>query len=448
MVKLLQQVPKKLFEFLHRKSHEWKYGGTVRWYGGYPFYFQDKKANLDTNSIIQACMGWEARNFCEPPGALRTLSSKGTPDLTYDHPLVNLFLRPEPEGKMTGRRLLKALLASRRLDGNGYFDIIPDRTGKPAELRYIPYWAIEPIAAKGSGVLDHYEITLSDGTRQNRDPEAIFHTADGIDDRNPLKGCSALKSAMRFVMTDNEAAAAGQQIMSKLGVIGLFVSPKNGYKIENKNNRDAFAAELNQRFAGEGKGGALVGSGEFDVTYLGVDASKLGFRDLHRIPEERITAIFGYAAIVIGLGAGLDRSTFANFAEAREAATEQTLVPLWAEIADEITVQLGPRFKLKPNESFTYDLKNVKILQEDEDKRWNRVGGAFEKGGITRAEYRTAIGYEASPEDEVYIHDIQSGGEGEAAKNADTAKMMRFLKRRSRQARSDFERIQELEAVE
>ncbi len=429
-------------QYLERKGYEWGTGGTVRYYGGFPFYFQDKKATLETNSIVQACIGWEARNFCEPPGAIATLNSQGTADLEYDHPLVGLFRRPEFEGKMTGRRLYKALLASRRFDGNGYLDLVPDRTGRPVEARHIPYWAIEPIPMKGSGILDHYEINMSDGTKEFRDPDKVFHTADGIDDRNPLKGCSALKSAMRFVMTDNEAAAAGQQVMSKLGIIGMFVSPKNGYKFDNKTNRDSLAAELNQRFAGEGRGGALVGSGEFDVNYLGVDASKLGFRDLHRIPEERITAIFGYAAIVIGLGAGLDRSTFANFAEAREAATEQTLVPLWSEIGDDITVQLGPAFGLKPNQSFTFDLKNVKILQEDEDKRWGRVGQAYDRGGIKRSEYRTAIGYESAAEDEVYKTDLMAGGADEAAKNSDTAKMMRQIKRKNRASRQIHEAIQ------
>lgn len=439
----LLQLPQKTIQFLKRKAYEWGSGGTVRYYGGYPFYFQDKKATLDTNSIVQACLGWEARNFCEPPGAIRNLNSQGTAELEYDHPLVQLFLRPEFEGKMTGRRLFKATLGSRRFDGNAYLDVTPNSLGVPVELRYIPYWSCEPIPTKGTGLLDHYEITMSNGTRETREPDEILHFADGIDDRNPLKGCSALKSAMRFVMTDNEAAAAGQRVMQKLGIVGMFLSPKNGYKIEDSTKRAALTAELNQRFSGEGQGGAMVGSGEFDVSYLGVDASKLGFRDLHRIPEERITAIFGYAAIVIGLGAGLDRSTFANFAEAREAATEQTLVPLWSEIADDITVQLGPRFKLKPNQSFAFDLKNVKILQEDEDKRWGRVGSAYEKGGLKRGEYRTAIGYEAGPEDDVYVQDLQMGGAEQAAKIADSSKARAAQARKMKQGRIQFERIQE-----
>lgn len=409
MVKLLQRVQNGFAAFLGTKTYDNWSSGSVRWYGGYPYYFADKKTTLDANTIIQACLGWEARNFCEPPVCIQTLAKSGEIEKNFDHPLCELMRRPEPEGKMTGRRLIKAILASRRLDGNAYIDITASKTGKPAELRFIPHWCVEPIPVKGSNLLSHYEIRMRDGTVQPRNPEDIVHFADGIDPSNPLKGCSALKSAMRLVMTDNAATASGERIMRNLGIIGLMVSPDEEKTEIKEETRKLLTAQLNQQFGGEAQGSSYVASRKLKVDYMGTDASKLGFREMHRVPEERITAIFGYAAIVIGLGAGLDRSTFANFAEAREAATEQTLVPLWTEIADDITVQLGPRFGLAPGESFAYDLTNVKILQEDEDKRWSRLGTAFEKGGIKRSEYRRAIGYEATPEDEVYFTDVQSG---------------------------------------
>lgn len=442
MVKVLK-LPEKAIRFFKAKAYQWGSGGGVAWYGGYPYFFQDKKVRLENNTVIQACIGWESRNFCEPPGCIQTLSPSGEIETEFDHDLAQLFRRPEPEGKMTGRRLMKALLASRRLDGNGYLDVVrTEQTKKPVELRFIPPWAVKPIAAKGTGLLDHYEITLKGGKVDTREIDEIFHTSDGIDEREPLKGCSALKTAMRLVMTDTAATESAERMIRNLGVVGLALSPKNGHTIKDDATRKALAQELTQRFAGEGQGSAFVGSGEFELQYYGTDASKLGFREMHRIPEERITAIFGYAAIVIGLGAGLDRSTFANFSEAREAATEQTLVPLWSELADDITVQLGPQFGLKPNQSFAYDLKNVKILQEDEDKRWGRLGTAFQHGGIKRSEYRTAIGYEASAEDELYIQDIYGGGQGDTQKNAETAKLMRQIKRRSHDSRAVFEAIQ------
>jgi hypothetical protein len=46
--------------------------------------------------------------------------------------------------------------------------------------------------------------------------------------------------------------------------------------------------------------------------------------------------------VVAGLGAGLDRSTFTNMAEAREAAYEQAIIPTQRILGEDIRFQLLP----------------------------------------------------------------------------------------------------------
>jgi hypothetical protein len=81
-------------------------------------------------------------------------------------------------------------------------------------------------------------------------------------------------------------------------------------------------------------------TGKTKVEQFGFSPEQLLLRELRRIPEERVTAVLGVPAIVAGLGAGLDRSTFTNMAEAREAAYESGIIPTQRIIAEDIRFQL------------------------------------------------------------------------------------------------------------
>ena len=393
----------KIIDSLRRKAYDWIIGGrSLVWSSGYPSLISPTDESLDANTIIQSCLGWVCRNYFEPVQGVSTFDGKGGVEFDATHELAQLLLNPNPA--MSGRRLQKALIASRYLDGNAYADIIKDRTGTPRELVYIPHNAIRPESVKGdANKLSHYVITLRNGTQVTREPDEVLHLADGIDPVNPLKGYSQLKSAIRMVLTDNAASAYSERIMRNLGVIGLMVSPSEKECTISDADRGRLTSELNQRFTGEGQGSTFVASRGVKVEQIGIDPDKMAIREIHRIPEERITAIFGLAAIVVGLGAGLDRSTFANMAEAREAATEQLLVPLWSEIDADLTAQLGPMFGLAENQRVSRDLSSVRILQEDENKKWERLGKAYQAGGIKRSEFREALGFESSAEDEIYF---------------------------------------------
>jgi hypothetical protein len=116
-------------------------------------------------------------------------------------------------------------------------------------------------------------------------------------------------------------------------------------------------------------------------------------RNLRRIPEERVTAVLGVPAIVAGLGAGLDRSTFANFAEAREAAYESLIIPIQRLLAAEVQAQLLPEFE-RDFRRFRvgFDLTNVRVLQEDTNSAAQRWETLVRAGIATRAEARAYFG--------------------------------------------------------
>jgi hypothetical protein len=133
--------------------------------------------------------------------------------------------------------------------------------------------------------------------------------------------------------------------------------------------------DVSEKFSGDRRGEAIVMTGPTEIHQFGFSPEQLVLKDLRRIPEERVTAVLGVPAIVAGLGAGLDRSTFTNMGEARAAAYESGLIPMQRILAEDIRFQLLNEFEPDPFVwRFGFDLTKVRVLQEDlyrQAQRWD-----------------------------------------------------------------------------
>ena len=144
------------------------------------------------------------------------------------------------------------------------------------------------------------------------------------------------------------------------------------------------------------------------VTPLGFDPQQMDVKALRRIPEERVSAVLGVPAIVAGLGAGLDRSTFANMAEAREMAYESNIIPNQRLFAADLTSQLLPEWDATGKQRVAWDYKAVRVLQEDQNKLWVRVDTAVRGGWLTVARAQEMVGEQAEEADAVYLRSSSS----------------------------------------
>src|SRR3990167_8384960 len=118
-------------------------------------------------------------------------------------------------------------------------------------------------------------------------------------------------------------------------------------------------------------------SGPTKVAQFGFSPEQLVLRDLRMIPEERVTAVLGVPAVVAGLGAGLVRSTVTNMDEAREMAYESNIIPTQRCLAEDIRFQLLTDFMAEEeiwSWRFGFDLSKVRVLADDEDRHWRRLG--------------------------------------------------------------------------
>jgi hypothetical protein len=172
--------------------------------------------------------------------------------------------------------------------------------------------------------------------------------------------------------------------------------------------------------------------------------------DLRRIPEQRISALLGVPAIVAGLGAGLETSTYSNFREAREAFTENTLCPLWSDISEEFTHQALPDFDGYPvtgsdGKRYTadsaldyvcFDIGSVRALQEDVNEKYDRTRKDWQADGLTHGEYRASMGMAPDPAREaLYFSQVVGTDPSTVAAKS----LIETVKRRTNESRAMLE---------
>jgi transcriptional regulator with XRE-family HTH domain len=113
----------------------------------------------------------------------------------------------------------------------------------------------------------------------------------------------------------------------------------------------------------------------------------------------------GLNPMVLGLGSGLERSTYSNFERAQQAAWEDGMVPLLRAISDALTVSLLPDYSESAEGDFIqFDVSNVRALADDLQAEADRAEKLYKAGIIDRAEAKRIAGLEAVPEDEGQLH--------------------------------------------
>lgn len=360
-----------------------------------------------SNSIVVAAVGWIGRNFPSAPIRVQVRDSKGALEVaTDDGSRAFLELLETPNAFYDGSALLTAMVVDYWIDGNGYVVKVRDRTtgGRVVALWWIPSFLIEPKwPDDGSVFLSHYLYVPSPEVEIRLEVDDVIHVRNGFDPANIRKGRSPLKSVLREIYTDEEAASYTSTMLRNLGVPGVIISPGDSDIELEDADADAIKAQFDAEFTADRRGRPMVLGANAKVDRISFSPTEMNLRELRQIPEERITGVLGIAAIVAGMGAGLARSTFANFAEAREASYEENVVGTQDTFARTLRRSLLPEFVAAPEDHVVdFDLSKVRVLQEDENKKWERGVNAVKGGAILISDFNRMVGL---PVDEK-IHDV------------------------------------------
>jgi HK97 family phage portal protein len=361
------------------------------------------------NSAVFACLQVIATSYPEPPLTVFRQLDDGQDEKISDSPLQELLEYPTPNGELSMDELLFWTAWAKHVDGNSYW--IKVRSGDAEIGNVIELWPVSPTLMAPKTMKDsqdwvsYYEYQYSPGKITRIPVNNVVHFRLGIDDQDMRKGLAPLKALVREVSTDEEADKFVAALLSNYAVPGLVVTPTGTNNISEP-EADKLTRKLGQKFGSEGRGNIAVISRETNIEAFGFSPKDLDMTVLHRIPEERISAVMGVPAILAGLGAGLDRSTFSNTREMGEMFTERKLVQQWRADAAKLNVSLKPDFTDDRDITIQFDLKNVRALQEDENAKYERLQKATaQKAFMTRNEARTEIGLD--PVDEWEEEDLQ-----------------------------------------
>ena len=363
----------------------------------------DREVDAMLNSAVAACINWIVRTFPEAPVAMVGMDDDGEQEFIFQHPMLELLRSPNPFHSEA--MLWMATLVDWLTTGNAYWIKIRSGAGRVVELWWVPEGLMTPKWPRdGSAFLTHYEYRPGGGAPVRLEPEDVIHFAWGMDPKNPRKGWNPLRSVLREIFTDDEAANFTATLLRNLGVPGAIISPKDKDVVLDKEDRTLVKENFRQAFGGDRRGDVMVASAMTDVKIMSWSPQQMDLAKIRQIPEERVTAVLGIPAAVVGLGTGLEQTKVgATMKELREQAYESGIIPLQRLIATQLQRQLLPDFDDRSTLTVGFDLRNVRVLQEDENDRHKRLREDMLAGGIMRSEFRKATGHVAEDVDEVFL---------------------------------------------
>lgn len=343
------------------------------------------------NSIVAACVLWICRTFPEAPVRVCAVNADGEDQPIDNHPLKLLLDTPNPY--YPGELLWSATLADRTITGNAYWLKIRSSVGRVIELWWVPSTMMEPKwPDDGSQFISHYEYTPGTVPIRIEARDVVHFRYQTFDPRNMRKGMSPITSLVREIFTDDEAANYTASMLRNVGVPPVVIAPKDDASPSQEEIQQV-KTNYQEITTGDRRGQALVMSGPTTVTTLGFNPQQMDVRNLRQVPEERISALLGIPAAVVGLGTGLDNTKVgATMSEMREQAYESNIIPTQRLMAAELRTQLLKDFGDVRRLKLDFDLGQVRVLQADENDLHDRARKDLVAGGIMLNEFRQMIG--------------------------------------------------------
>ena len=364
------------------------------------------------NSIVESCLSVLTNAVSEPTIG----EERDEGEIVMDTLPAKLLARPSQY--MRGSLLIKYSVVSMNVWEHSIWFKQKSAVGRVVGLQALPPMFTWPgdgnseLATaeermewqSGTGpTITHFEYHPPHANPIRLETDEVVYLRQDVNPEDPKRGRSKLQTVLKEVLTDEEAAVFAASLLSNMGIPGVMLVPdlEPGERGPSKDEADAMAEEFHRKFSGPRRGRPLMMSFKVKAEEFGFNPRQMVFDVVRHIPEERISGALGVPALLAGLGAGLKNATYSNARELREFFTEQTVIPLWSLITEELTWQLGEvDFG---GVTFAYDLTKVRALQEDQDALWERNLNALREGAITVAEFRKAVGLPELPNTDTFL---------------------------------------------
>lgn len=338
------------------------------------------------NAVVSACVSAYVFAFPEPPLVVKNSAEKELPA----HPLQQLLKRPTPQ---CGEKELEQIAINYIVNGgNCYLYKARGGGGRVKELWPFSKGQMWPERPSGiGGLIEWYLYRKPNGETARIPAKDIIHLKwPVIDPYAPWLGLAPMEQVIREIDTDNEATVYLKALLQNDAAPRTILTfPENVYLTEPDQER--IAAQFGIRHGGDKRGGVSIVTRGAEVTRMGMNLQELAFDALRAVPEARICAAFRIPPIMVGVNVGLEHATYSNIEQASKDWTNRALVPLWGNVADELTADLVPEFAAEGSLTVTHDLTKVAAMQESADAKYTRATLGYKEGIMKLNEAREHI---------------------------------------------------------
>lgn len=316
-----------------------------------------------------------------------TVRREGSREVLKGHDLPAVIRRPEP--RSFEYALWEWTLVDLFTTGNCFWELVRSKSG-----RIVQIWQLKvermSIIADSRKWIRRYEY-LIDGKPWPIAVEDVLHWKF----YHPLDrffGLSPILAALRPLHTDNAATDFLKLTLDNRAVPDIVVTAPGTL---TKPDVQQARKEWKEAYGGRNRGGVAFIGGNVEVKTLGMSLEELAFPELQAGLETRILMSLGGAPLVYMTGskAGMDRSTFANFGDAREALTTEIVMPLIRRAQGLMTSQLlHPNYPDAEQLEAVFETRRINAMEERRTRRAAVATQWFLAGVGTRNEARQMTG--------------------------------------------------------
>jgi HK97 family phage portal protein len=358
--------------------------------------------DLGLNGVVAVSMDWYVRNLHQCQPKVMRANADGGADEVPDHPALKVINNPDP--RYTYSSWWGMVLQDYKLFGNAYIFMLKNASGVDY-LQFMPQDMVRP-AGNGATPLTKY-IYTTDGRQFDCAIEDVIHLRYGRDPLDIRMGRSPLQAVLREIAADNVASSTAYALLANGGNPSLVIGPdgKDASVDIDAQSARALKRQLREDLTGDNAGGIVVMNGPYKMDKVSWSPSDLALDSIRRVPEERICSAMGLNPMVLGLGSGLERSTYSNFERAQQAAWEDGMIPLLRALSDVLTQVLLPMFaETQEGDYVEFDLAQVRALADDLTNNAARAEKLYMAGIIDKAEAMRIAGIEPTVTDEGVFH--------------------------------------------
>jgi len=345
-----------------------------------------------SNAIVNRCINEISNNASR----VKINLFRGEQELD-NHPLLDLLYNPSPT--LSQVEFFQSAFSYLLISGNNYmlsvsgdrtpptelYNLRPDRirirTGNRAMPQSYDY-------VLNGNIVESYEVDQATGNSKVKHIK-LFNPLDDYYGMSPISACSVdidqhnLANKHNVNLLQNGARPSGAVIFKPKDETG-------GHVQLSDVQRDQLVNDINQRFSGTGNAGKpMLLEGDFDWKEMGLSPKDMDFIQLKNMSAKDIALVYGVPSQLIGIP---DSQTYSNFAEAKLALYNETIIPLLDRFQGDLNEWLTPMFG--EGLELRYDIDSIPAMAEQRKRVFESVVTGVQNGILTRNEAREQLGYE------------------------------------------------------